>query len=310
MLRIGKLKLKSRFILAPMAGISDLPFRMLNRRFGAELAFAEMLNCRSLGHKSKRTLRMLSSLPQDRPLGVQILGVEPAFILKGLEVLKNHKFDLLDFNAACPARKVVRRGEGAGLLKSPEKLGKILKLLVKNSWVPVTIKIRIGWDRDSVNAREIALLAQDCGVSALFVHGRTKMQGYGGRVDYKVISQVKKALEIPLIASGDIFSAELIGRMFNETGCDAVAVARGALGNPWIFQEAKVIKKEEVLKVMREHLQACVDFYQEKNGVIIFRKFFIWYTKGFRNIRPLRERSSRVKTQGEMLGLISNLYAY
>ncbi|MCX5709197.1 MAG: tRNA dihydrouridine synthase DusB [Candidatus Omnitrophica bacterium] len=303
MLKIGDLKLKSRLILAPMAGISDLPFRLLCRKFGAELAFVEMINARSIGHKSRRTRSMLSTSPKDKPLGLQLLGSEEPYIRKALQVLKEYKFDILDFNAACPAKKVVRRGEGASLMKDPKKLSKLLKLVVKSSKVPVTVKIRSGWDKDSVNAREVALYAQDAGVAGVFVHGRTKVQGYGGSVDYKSIREVKKALKIPVIASGDIFSAALIDKMLDETGADGVAVARGALGNPWIFEDRKPDKKE-VVTIMTEHLNSCVDFYGEKRGVIIWRKFFGWYTKGFRKVRPLREKSSRAKTRDEMLGII------
>lgn len=305
MQKIGNLELKSKLILAPMAGITDLPFRMLNRKFGCELAFIEMLNCRSLSHKSRRTLQMLSRAPEDNPLGAQILGCEEQFILKALDLLKNHKFDILDFNAACPAKKVVRRGEGAALLKVPKKLRRLLKLVVKNSNVPVTVKIRSGWDKDSLNAKEVALFAQDAGISGLFIHGRTKLQAYSGAVDYEIIRKVKEALEIPVIASGDIFTVQLIKKMFDETGCDAVAVARGALGNPWIFQQSSDKPAiNEITEVMVEHLNSCVDFYGQRNGVVIFRKFFAWYTKGFRRIRPLREKSSRAKTTDEMLDII------
>lgn len=315
MLKLGNLKLKSNLILAPMAGVSDLPFRMLNRKFGAELAFVEMINCRSISYKSRRTQAMLSSIPKDKPLGVQLLGCEDKFILKALDVLKGYKFDLLDFNAACPAKKVVRRGEGAGLLKEPKKLKKILKLVVKNSKVSVTVKIRAGWDKDNVNAKEVALYAQDAGVDALFIHGRTKTQGYSGNVDYEVIREVKKALSIPVIASGDIFSAQLAKKMFDETGCDGLAVARGALGDPWIFKEIKEFLKTgkivprpslaEIVKVMLTHLDASIDFYGPRNGVVIFRKFFGWYTKGFRKVRPLREKSSRANTKEEMAKIIN-----
>ena len=317
MLMIGNLKLKSNLILAPMAGVTDLPFRMLCRRFGAEMAFVEMINCRSVSHKSRKTRHMLSTTVEDQPLGVQILGCEEKYILKALEVLRAYKFDILDFNAACPAKKVARRGEGAALLKEPKKLSKILKLVVKNSKIPVTVKMRLGWDRDSVNAAEIALYAQDAGVSGLFIHGRTKAQGYGGSVDYKAIAKVKKALEIPVIASGDVFSAQLAKKMIDETNCDGLVVARGSFGNPWIFKEikhflktGKVLAKParaEIIKVMLEHLGASIAFYEERNGVILFRKFFSWYTRGIRNIRPLREKSSRAKTREEMIGLIDLL---
>jgi len=298
-----------------MAGVTDLPFRMLNREFGAELAFVEMLNVRSLSHKSRRTLAMLSTQPKDRPLGLQILGCEPKFILKGLEVLSKHSFDILDFNAACPVKKVVRRGEGAALLKEPAKLNQLLKLVVKESKVPVTVKIRIGWDKDSVNIEDMVLRCRDTGVSAVFVHGRTKEQGYSGAVDYAAIKKAKRLLDIPVIASGDIFSAQLAQKMFEQTRCDGILVARGALGNPWIFRQAEGLLKngsvpqrpslEELITTMLEHLEMCVNFYGEKTGVMIFRKFFAWYTKGMRGIRPLRERSSRVKTKTDMAELIN-----
>jgi len=315
MLKIGKLKLESNLILAPMAGITDLPYRMLCRKFGAELAFVEMINCRSVSFKSRRTKQMLLTMPKDKPLGVQILGCEEQYILKSLEVLKNYKFDILDFNAACPAKKVVRRGEGSGLLREPKKFAKLLKLVVKESWLPVSVKIRLGWDKDSVNAREIALLAQDCGVNALFIHGRTKTQGYSGQVDYNIINEVRKVLNIPLIASGDVFSGLLAKKMLDETGCAGLAIARGSLGNPWIFKEikeylesGKIVSRpaeKEIAKVMLEHLDACIDFYGERNGVVIFRKFYTWYTKGLRKVRRLRERSSRVKTKEEVVKIIS-----
>ncbi len=315
MLRIGNLKLKSNLILAPMAGVSDLPFRMLNRKFGAELAFVEMINARSISHKSRRTKSMLSSNSKDKPLGIQLLGCEEKFILQALDVLKDYKFDLLDFNAACPAKKVVRRGEGAALLKEPKKLNKLLKLIVKNSAAPVTVKIRAGWDKDNINAKEVALYAQDAGVSALFIHGRTKIQEYGGNVNYEVIRKVKKALKIPVIASGDILSAQLTKKMLDETNCDGLVVARGSFGNPWIFDEIKEFLKKgkilprpdknEIIKIMLEHLDASIAFYGERNGVVIYRKFFGWYTKGFRQIRPLREKSSRASTKAEMQEIIN-----
>ncbi len=297
-----------------MAGVTDLPFRMLNRKFGCELAFVEMLNVRSLSHKSRKTLQMLSSAGEDRPLGVQILGCEEKFIFRALDVLKDYKFDILDFNSACPVKKVVRRGEGSGLLKEPEKLAKLLRLVIRESSVPVTVKIRSGWDKDSVNARRVALLCEDAGIGGIFIHGRTRDQGYSGRVDYKIIRDVKKAVKVPVIASGDILSAPLAKKMFDETGCDGLNIARGALGNPWIFKEiseflknGKIIDKPkagEIIKTMAEHLNSCVDFYGERVGVVIFRKFFSWYTRGLRKIRPLRERCSRTKTKQEVLNII------
>lgn len=317
MLKIGKLKLTKPYILAPMAGITDLPFRMLNRQFGCELAFVEMLNARSLSHKSRKTKHMLSSCKGDLPLGVQLLGCEPGFILKAMDVLSDYKFDILDFNAACPARKVTRRGEGASLLTDPKKLNKLLRLVVKNASTPVTVKVRAGWDKNSTKVEEIVIAAEDAGVDALFIHGRYKTQEYSGHVDYDLIRRAKKAIKIPLIASGDIFSGELVKRMFDETGCDGVAVARGALGNPWIFKDIdtylaknKPALRPSVSKISQtalKHLDMCIDFYGERIGVVIFRKFFAWYTKGMRDIRPLREACSRIKSRAEVAGIFKSL---
>lgn len=306
------------FILSPMAGVSDLPFRLLNRSFGAELAFTEMIDVRSISYKSKKTEQMLASEAQDTPLGIQLVGNEPEFILKALEVLSTRTFDLLDFNAACPVRKVTSRGKGAGLLKEPKKLNSLLKIIVKHLSRPVTVKIRTGWDRNSINSKTVALAAQDAGVAAVFIHGRTKAQGYTGSVDYATIAQVKKTLNIPVIASGDIFSKVLAEKMFNETGCDGVAIARGALGNPWIFKEMlayhnhKKFHKpsiDNIALVMGEHLKACAQFYSPDKGLIRFRKFFNWYTKGLPNARLMREKMCRAKTMQEALALIEDFRA-
>jgi tRNA-dihydrouridine synthase B len=317
MLKIGNLELNYPLILAPMSGISDLPFRLLNRKFGCELAFLEMVNARAIGYKSIRTERMLSFAYQDRPLGIQLLGCEPRFILRALDILNKRQFEILDFNAACPARKVTRRGEGASLLREPKKLKKILRIIVKNSRHPVSVKIRSGWNRDSLPAREIALYCQDAGINALFIHGRTKEQEYSGNVDYSAIQEVKKALRIPVIASGDIFSGQLAQKMFKETGCDGLTIARGAIGNPWIFQELTGLLKNgrippkptlrQKIKVMLEHLNSCVEFHGQRIGVVLFRNFFSWYTKGFPGARRLREKAFKAGTMIEMNRIIQEL---
>ncbi|MCX7926602.1 MAG: tRNA dihydrouridine synthase DusB [Candidatus Omnitrophica bacterium] len=317
MFNIGTLQLQSSLILAPMAGVSDLPFRLITRRFGAELAFTEMLNCRSLGLKSRRTKQMIASNEQDRPLGVQILGSEPYYIKRAIEVLQSYSFDILDFNAACPEKKVTRRGEGAALLLEPKKLQRILELVVQAVSKPVTVKIRTGWDNLSINAPEVAQMAEDAGVKAIFIHGRTKQQLYSGEVDYQTIRQVKRAVKIPVIGSGNIFSGPLAKRMFEETGCDGILIARGSLGNPWIFRSISTYLKEgrqqplpsflEVIRIMKEHLRLCVEFFGEKYGVIIYRKFFGWYTKGFPKIRPLRQLATGATTLQELEKIISSI---
>ena len=300
-----------------MAGVSDLPFRLINRKFGCELAFIEMINVRSLGHNSKKTRKMFSTCAKDKPLGVQILACEQKYMHRGLDIMKEFKFDLLDFNAACPVRKVVGRGEGAALLKEPKKLNSLLKIIRKEFSVPITVKIRSGWDKDSVNAKDVALCVSDAGVDAIFIHGRTRQQFYGGAVDYKSIAQAKKVVKIPVIGSGDNFSPEQIKKMFDETGCDACVIARGSFGNPWLFLQSeeflkngKVIPRppiKEVTAVMKEHLDKNVSFHGEKPGVVLFRKLFAWYTKYMYNVRPLREQATRAKTKAEMLALIHSI---
>ena len=316
MLSIGKLTITSPLVLAPMSGISDLPYRLINRSFGCGLAFTEMISSTALAYKSKNTLKMLSATTGDRPLGVQLLGGDPEIIKRALEIVSGYSFDIIDFNAACPASKVVSGGKGAGLLKEPEKLQKLLKIIIENTSLPVTVKIRSGWDESSVNAVDTALRAQDSGVSGLFIHGRTKSQGYRGTVDYNIIREVKKALKIPVIASGDALTPELIKKMFDETGCDGVAVARGALGNPWIFSKtAEHLNNEaascgpdvyEIARTMKEHLALIVGLRGEVVGVMQFRKFFSWYLKGM-PVKELKFKAFHAATREEMMRLIDEL---
>ncbi len=317
MLKIGGITLSSPCVLAPMAGVSDLPFRLIARSLGAPLAFAEMIDVRAITHRDKRTRHMLLSAPIDRPLGVQLLGNDRDHILKALDVLDDYEFDLLDFNAACPTPKVTRKGKGAALLRDGAKLTELLRAMVKHSKLPVTVKIRAGWDHDSVNAREVALDAEDAGVSALFIHGRTKVQGYSGTVDYRVIKEAKEAVRIPVIASGDNMSVQHVKRMFDETGCDGVAIARGSLGNPWIFGEVKTFFQNrclsggpslhERIRVMKEHLGLSMDHYGERKGVGHYHKFFIWYTRGLSGARPLRDRAFRAEKASELIDIIEEI---
>ncbi len=316
MLSIGNVKLASPLLLAPMAGISDLPYRMINRSFGCGLAYTEMISVNALAYKSGNTLKMLSTNADDRPLGVQIMGNEPEFIKRALDNISEMGCDLIDFNAACPVKKVASKGKGAGLLQEPQMLQKLLKLIVDYTNLPVTVKIRAGWDEASVNAVEIALRAQDAGVKGLVIHGRTKKQMYRGGVDYDIIRKVKDALSIPVIASGDALTPALIKKMFDETGCDGVAVARGALGNPWIFRETTGYLENgavlsgpdvyEVTQTMKIHLNSIVGFLGEQIGIIHFRKFFAWYTKGM-SVKELKARAFLTETRDEMLQLIEEV---
>jgi tRNA-dihydrouridine synthase B len=300
-----------------MAGISDLPFRTITRSFGCEFAFAEMISARSLVYSSRKTLRMITTSDRDMPLGIQLLGNDSRTIAAAMQSLENHNFNILDFNAACPVLKVTSRGEGAALLREPRKLRGLLSIMVGLSRVPVTLKMRAGWDENSLNAREAALHAQDAGIAAVTIHGRTRSQGYGGAVNYGIIREVKEALSIPVIGSGDALTPQSVKRMFDETGCDGVSIARGALGNPWIFrQTAEFLEHgtaprspgtEELTETMILHLRLLRNFYGERLANMIFRKFFLWYTRGIPDVKPLRLRAVRSETTSETEVIIRDL---
>jgi tRNA-dihydrouridine synthase B len=316
-LYIGNVSLSSPCVLAPLAGVSDLPFRLISRSCGCEFAYTEMISARSLVYQSASTLKMLLSVSEDRPLGVQLLGNDRDILRRALDILAEYRFDIVDFNAACPVEKVTGKGAGASLLREPWKLGALLRGIVDNASVPVTVKLRAGWDDTSVTARDAALRAEDAGVAAVCIHGRTRAQGYSGGVDYSIIREVKEALKIPVIASGDALSPLLIKKLFDETGCDGVAIARGALGNPWIFRETAEFLTSGILperpsagdvsSTMEKHLDLCCSFHDEYNGTKMFRKFFVWYTRGIFDVRALRQQAFRARTKDEMIELIRQL---
>ncbi|MFH1231111.1 MAG: tRNA dihydrouridine synthase DusB [Planctomycetota bacterium] len=333
MFKIGNIELSAPIILAPMSGVSDFPFRTISRSLGCEFAFLEMISARALAYRGRKTFRMITTIEADKPLGIQLLGADLQYILKAMDIINGYDFEIIDFNAACPVPKVIKRGEGASLLKEPKKLREILKVIVEHSKKPVSLKIRSGWNDDSINAVDVALYAQDAGIKYLFIHGRTKVQGYSGRVDYRIIKKVKEALNIPVIGSGDALSPQLIKKMFDETGCDAVTIARGALGNPWIFpQTAEFLKSgilsaapalDKIADTMIKHFNLCCDYHGERIGVIIFRKFFYWYTRkiigsprcpsglpekvGEAGIKTLRNKVVHSKTKEQVMDIINEL---
>ena len=271
MLKIGNVTLKSKLILAPLSGCSDLPFRTMCRMHGCEFAFYEMLDAHGLTYGHKRTLSMLESDKTDSPIGVQILGCDPDRVLDAIHIILDHsKPKIVDLNCGCPALKVLKKKCGAYLLKEPEKAGKIIKRLASSpalAKIPITVKVRAGWGKDHQNeGLLLSKIAQDNGAQGVFFHGRSCSQGYSGRVDYEFIKEAKKALKIPVIGSGDILSPQLAKDMLDKTGCDGILVARGAFGSPWIFEDIEKYLEdpaigvspasyEKVVKTAKKHLK-------------------------------------------------------
>jgi len=297
-MKIGNLILSGKVILAPLAGIADGPFRLLAKRFGAALVFTEMVSAEGLTRGGRGSFRLLDFNPREKPIGVQIFGSDPERMASACRLACKRGPDLIDINCGCPVRKVVRKNGGAALLKDLKLLERILSAVRKSSEVPVTIKIRSGWDRHSLVAVEVAKLAQDCELSAITVHPRTQADGFSRKADWSVIQEVKRAVDIPVIGSGDVFSPEDAKNMLDRTGCDAVMIGRGSFGNPWIFSRTNTLldqgqlpaepSLEERIDVCLQHVRLAVETYGESAGVKKMRKHMVWYTRGMSRCKELR----------------------
>lgn len=319
MIKIGDFKLDTNILLAPLAGCSDLPFRLIAREHGAKFCFYEMVDSNSLIYKHRETYGNLKTNDKDLPIAVQLLGSDPAGMLDAAEkLLKLVNASFLDINCACPAKKVIKKKAGAHLLRDAPRLYNILQRLITALPLPITIKMRSGFDKkDDDNIVEIARHCEDIGVSAIFVHGRLKAQGYAGGVDYDAIKKIKDAVRIPVFGSGNIFSGKDAGLMLDRTGCDGILVARGSLGNPWIFNEideyintgkaSKKISQNEIIKTLKRHLE-YIDKYKSIShaGKIGFmRKIAIWYLKNIPNASNLRARITKeAKSYPDLLKII------
>jgi nifR3 family TIM-barrel protein len=287
------------------------------REFGCEFAFLEMLNARSLSHKNRKIKELLKSNDLDKPLGAQLLGVDIEYLIRAAKFLETLGVSLIDFNAACPVKKVVKRGEGAALLKQPKKLKEILKALVENLKVPLSVKIRPGWDKDSTNAVEIGEIAQKAGVSALIIHGRHRAQGHKGKVSHNIIKEVKRNVDIPVIASGEIFSVFAAKKMFEETNCDGLLVARGAIGRPWIFKEIKQFLNEErvfpqfnieeIKEIIFRHVRLAVENYGETVAMIKMRRILPLYVKSIKGAKEVRSKLNLIKTERDLRQILDCL---
>ncbi len=318
-MRIGTVDIADNaMILGPMAGVTDLPFRMLCREMGAALAYTEMVSAKAVLYKNKNTAELLKSCDGDTPLGLQLFGSEPDVVAEAARILEDGPWQIIDFNMGCPVPKVVGNGEGSALMKDPPLAGRIIEALVKSVKKPVTVKIRKGFDEEHVNAPELAHILQESGASAIAVHARTRQQYYHGKADWDIIRAVKQTVSIPVIGNGDVTGYSDAARMRQETGCDGVMVARAACGNPWVFRAQKsdgcddtakasyVPTAEELGDMMRRHMLLQIQLRGERQGVLEMRKHLAWYSRGMRGGAAFREHVNKTESPNGMLGLIAD----
>jgi len=316
-MKIGNLQLKNTIFLAPLAGITDLPFRTIVRSFGCGLAYTEMISAVGLVRKADKTLRYLASTPLDRPLGIQIFGNDPQVIAEAVKIAEQHGADLIDFNMGCPVKKVTKAGAGSALMKEPQLAAAIMRAARKATGLPFTVKIRSGWSGRQVNALEIGKIAEDAGCDAVTLHPRTADQGYSGRANWNLLAELKGKITIPVIGSGDIRRPQDAARMFQETGCDGAMIGRGALGNPWLIAEtlsflegspfsSPTLAQREAIIV--RHLNLASDFYGEQAGVRDFRKHLLWYTKGLTGGARFREAAGKISSRGAAITALHNYF--
>jgi tRNA-dihydrouridine synthase B len=305
-----------RVFLAPLSGVADSPFRRICRSFGAEVVYSEMISSIGLAKANWRSRAILKFHEDERPIGVQIFGRDAAYMGVAARLAGEVRPDLVDINFSCPASKIVSRGAGAALLREPELMGPIARAVVAGAGLPVTAKIRIGWDHASINAVEVGRMLEDAGVAALSVHGRTWEQGFRDRASWEEVARVKQAVGIPVVLSGDVRTAADAGRAFAETGCDALMVGRGSFGRPWVFAAIREGLRggsyaepgfEEICSVLLRHLDLGIEEFGEHLAVRRFRKHVLWYTKGLRGVVGLRQQMGITSTRDDVVAILARL---
>lgn len=312
-MKIGTVTLSNKTVLAPLAGITNLPFRLLVKESGCALVCSEMISSNGLVYGSEKTVRMLASVCDEKPLSVQIFGCDPSLMAEAGRVVESSGADILDINCGCSVKKVVKTGAGVALMKTPEKAEAVLKAVRKAVNIPLTIKIRTGWDSSGKQALVLAKIAEDCGVDAIAVHPRTASQGFGGTADWPIIKEIKNSISIPVMGNGDINIAQDAVNMIKETGCDGVMIGRAAIGNPTIFSQVIALLNDQEptpfdtakhFETMIRYLEVSVKYIGEKHACKMMRSRLCWFTKGLPNSSRFRESIKRVSTEKEAKTLI------
>ncbi|MDD4600852.1 MAG: tRNA dihydrouridine synthase DusB [Negativicutes bacterium] len=316
-MQIGSVALSNPVILAPMAGVTDLPFRVLAKEMGCGLVCTEMVSDKGLIYQNSHTVHMLEINDRERPVSIQIFGSEPESMAAAARIVEQAGADIIDINMGCPTPKIVKNGEGSALMRNPQLAFAIMNSVRSAVKVPVTVKIRKGWDDSSVNAVEIARLAEGAGMAAIAVHGRTRQQFYAGAADWEIISAVKQVVKIPVIGNGDISSPQAAAAMLTQTGCDGIMVGRGAQGNPWLFRQIMLYLKNgtllpppsiaERLTLIVRHLDMLVEYKGEYVGIREMRRHAAWYTKGLPHSAELRHRFNQAECKQDFLTIVDQL---
>ena len=309
-MKIGSVKLENKTILAPLAGITNLPFRLIAKEAGCGLVCSEMVSAHGLVNRSARTQQLLDSQPEEKPLSVQIFGSQPDVMAEAARLVESSGADVIDINFGCAVRKIVKTGSGVALMRAPETAAAVIRAVRRAVGLPLTIKIRSGWDPTGQQAIEISEIAESCGVDAIAIHPRTATQGFSGHADWTIIKELKKRVSVPVIGNGDIFSAEDATDMLAQTGCDAVMIGRMAIGNPWIFSHVLArmqgeneprIELDQRFDIMKRYLRESVKYFGEEIACRMMRSRLCWFAKGLRNSSQFRKSINHISTQAEAL---------